>query len=75
MLLIDALSLREDSRADALTYRRVKDANHPKSEKEIKRAKIHVKKKQVTNTLLGKTWMIALSHPKVFYTHYLTPLV
>ena len=41
MLLIDALSLREDSRADALTYRRVKKANRPKSEKEIKRAKIH----------------------------------
>ena len=52
MLLIDALSLREYSRADALTltkrnYRRVKEANRPKTETEIKRAKIHVKKKQV----------------------------
>ena len=74
MLLIDALSLREYSRADALTltkrnYRRVKEANRPKSEKEIKRAKIHAKKKQVTNTLLGKTWMIKLSHQNVFFTH------
>ena len=75
MLLIDALSLREDSRADALTYRRVKEANRPKSEKEIKRTKMHAKKKQVTNTLLGKTWIFELSHQKVFYTHYLTPLV
>ena len=74
MLLIDALSLREYSRADALTltkrnYRRVKEANRPKTETEIKQAKIHVKKKQVTNTLLGKTWMIELSHQRVFYTH------
>ena len=80
MLLIDALSLREYSRADALTltkrnYRRVKEANRRKTETEIKRAKIHVKKKQVTNTLLGKTWMIELSHQKVFFTHWLMPLV
>ena len=74
MLLIDALILREYSRADALTltkrnYRRVKEANRPKTDIEIKRAKIHVKKKQVTNTLLRKTWMIELSHQKVFFTH------